>query len=254
VPPGTVHVSLTERYIPPSSSSEFAGLFDPMSGQSLVQDRLIELSGDDGLFLFIYPTKAGGASFMNRFLDKTLSPTLRQMVAMGDLNSEVCDQIENAGTVKELRSFDELNGRFKAFCEKISTLSSSNKFQAPRMQTTYTVVHSSRRLAKIPAEILAHWWCLQEKRRIRQVLADYIANNPSRSRSFSAPHNMTGLEPAYIARHRVEEAAGGASMAYVMSVLDGVHKRAKDSSADMNAGIEVAVFVVRKSAEMLKKQ
>ena len=58
VPPGTVHVSLTpERYIPTVVVSEFAGLFDLMSGQSLVQVRLIELSGDGGLFIFIYPTK-----------------------------------------------------------------------------------------------------------------------------------------------------------------------------------------------------
>jgi hypothetical protein len=58
--PGTIHVSLTERYIPPASSSEFADLFDPMSGQSLVHDRMIELPGDNGLHIFIYSTKARG--------------------------------------------------------------------------------------------------------------------------------------------------------------------------------------------------
>jgi hypothetical protein len=50
-----------------------------------------------------------------------------------------------------------------------------------------------------------------------------------------------------------EEEDGNTSMAHVTSVLEGVQKRAKDLSEDINAGIEVAVFVVRKSAEMLKK-
>ena len=198
---------------------------------------------------------------MNRFLDKTLSPTLRQMVAMGDLNSEVCDQIENAGTVKELRSFDELNRPIQGI------LLRENQHPVEFQQvpgTTHADDLHCRPLLTTAREDPRRksWRAGGASRKSDGISAGKCSptispTTRSRSRSFSAPHNMTGLEPAYIARQAGwRKKAGGAAAWRVRheALLEGVHKRAKDSSADMNAGIEVAVFVVRKAAEMLKKK
>lgn len=228
VAPGTSHVSLVERYIPASTPHEWTSFFDTTGARSMLQDRLAELHGGGGVLLFIYPTKDGVTAFMDRFLDKTLSPKLRQMVSMGDLKSEICNQIENSSGVEEHWPYEELARGFGDFCELISSRSPlADRFQTPGTRTVYSVEHRMRRIARIPPEILANWWCTQEKSRIRKVIADSISANPSRPRSFSAPTNTTGLEPASVARLRQEEASDGASSAFVASVLDGVMERAR---------------------------
>lgn len=59
VPPGSINVSIVERYIPPTNTNEYAEMF-AFKGRSLLHDRLVELSPDNGTLLFIYPTRQGG--------------------------------------------------------------------------------------------------------------------------------------------------------------------------------------------------
>ena len=75
VPPSSINVSIVERYIPPSSSNEFVNMFDP-NGPSILIDRLVELSPNNGSLAFIYPTRTGALTFMKNYLHPILDPIL----------------------------------------------------------------------------------------------------------------------------------------------------------------------------------
>ena len=54
--PSSIHLSILERYIPPTTPREVADFFT-LSRRSYLADRLLELSSNDGSLLLIYPTK-----------------------------------------------------------------------------------------------------------------------------------------------------------------------------------------------------
>jgi hypothetical protein len=238
---------VTERYIPPTSSFEFVNLFNPSGGGSLLSDRLVELSEDSGLLIFIYPTKAGGTTFVHDYLGTILDPTLRRMMIVRELGPDLCQQIGTMQAVEDMASYEELCTRFTDFCELISSSTSSpsvsSKFQTSDTQTIYSVVHASRRIVTLPPEVWADWWCKQEKTRIRKAFADYISQNPSRARSVSGAASMA---PAARARLREEPSSDGVSMTYIIEVMEGVERAAREKAGTLTKGIEVALFAVRK--------
>ena len=92
VPPASVDVSIVERYIPPTNKNEFADMFSTR-GPSLLVDRLVELSPDNGTLFLIYPTKLGAKTFTEDYLSPLLDPILRSMVVVGGFSSQLGQEL-----------------------------------------------------------------------------------------------------------------------------------------------------------------
>jgi hypothetical protein len=246
VPPSSVHISVTERYIPPTSSSEFADLFDPMSGRSFISDRLTELADDGGVLIFIYPTKQGGRTFLKDYLGVVLDPLLRRMMIVNDLTMNVCQDIGTMQAVEKMPTFEELNARLRAFCEQLSSPSDQTSFiplSLSNKSIKYSVVESSRKLVNPSPEVWTEWWCGQEKLRIRKILESYIRLNPGRGRSSSGLDNIPISSRA---RLRDVSLSDGSTMSYVIDIVQGLKKGAEEKSHLHKDPIEVGLFVIRK--------
>jgi hypothetical protein len=87
VPPGSINISVVERYIPPTNTNEYGEMF-ALKGHSLLYDRLSELSMDNGILFFVYPTKTGAKTFMQHYLGPIIEPLLRTVTVVHDLHSE----------------------------------------------------------------------------------------------------------------------------------------------------------------------
>jgi hypothetical protein len=246
VPPASVHMSITERYIPPTTSSEFIDLFDPRSGRSLISDRLTELSDESGLLIFIYPTKDGGRKFLKDYLGTILDPLLRRMMIVNDLSMDVCQQLGSMPAVEDLLTFEELSARLEAYCEGLNSVDGASGFPSLSSKAVkYSIVQCSRRKVQLAPKVWSEWWCGQEKPRIRRIMDDYIRLHPGRGRSSSGIDN---IPPSSRSRLREVPSADGGSMSYIIDVIEGVKKGALEKAQQQRDPIEVGLFVIRKQA------
>jgi hypothetical protein len=173
VPPGSVNVSVVERYIPPTNVNEFAEMFQ-MKGRSLLYDRLVELSTNNGLLLFIYPTRSGARTFVNRYLGPVLDPLLRSITVVHDLSSDLGKNLGQMAAVEHLAEYDTLHAELQRFCGKLSERSATLK-ASPERRPTYSLIHASREETVLERHVWASdWWIKQEKPRVREVVTKFF--------------------------------------------------------------------------------
>lgn len=119
ISPSSIDISVVERYIPPTSPTEFEELFSS-TGRSFLSDRLIELSTKHGTLLFIYPTKIGGTTFRKDYLAPILDPVLREMGTTHDLSTDLLQAIGSMPDIDQLFSFEEMQAHLQEFCRSLS--------------------------------------------------------------------------------------------------------------------------------------
>jgi hypothetical protein len=222
VPPGSVHISIVERYIPPTNTNEYGEMF-MLKGRSLLHDRLVELSPNNGMLVFIYPTRTGAKTFMRDYLGPIIDPLLRSLTVVNELPSELCSSLGRMSSVAYLDEYDSLRSQFERFCTNLGENSSRDK------KAVYTVIHASKEEAPLERSVWANdWWIKQEKPRIRETVSKYFRQMKKLPES-----EMTGT-------HLIQE------------VLDGVANRKMESSYEGSSspgpkGVEVGVFIVTKT-------
>ncbi|KAL6161333.1 hypothetical protein ACJQWK_08185 [Exserohilum turcicum] len=217
VPPGSINVSIVERYIPPTNTNEFAEMFS-FQGRSLLYDRLIELSSDNGILLFIYPTKAGAKTFMRQYLGPILDPLLRTVTVVHELHSELGRNIGQMSSVNYLDQYDHLESQVRSFCAAMS-----ERTARPDRKATYQVIHAAKEEVLLERSAWANdWWIKQEKPRVRDIVMKYF------NKSKKLP--MGEMSAATLIQH----------------VLDGVSNREYQDGAPTK-GVEVGVFIVKKT-------
>lgn len=222
VPPGSINVSIVERYIPPTNTNEYAEMF-AFKGRSLLHDRLVELSPDNGTLLFIYPTRQGGRTFMKDFLGPILDPLLRTVTVIHDLTSDLGKNLGSMASVDYLDEYDQLAAHVEKFCKTLNGNGSSRR-SINSQQATYEVIQSSREEMILERSVWADdWWIKQEKPRVREVVTKYF-------RKASRLPTNTEMTSA----HLIEE------------VLNGVSNR-EYLGEGPKKGVELGVFVIRKS-------
>jgi hypothetical protein len=235
VPPSSVNLSIIERYIPPPTPGEAKGLFTQQhNGQSLLVDRLTELSSDNGLLFLIYPTKTGARTFMNDYLGPILEPLLRSMSIINSMSSDLGTSLHKMVAVEHLIDYGELKASVEHFCRQMSanspiatttTPSSSSSRKSPMVAAQYNVMYAARHeVMPDRATWSADWWGRQEKARVRATVSRYIRQNPK---------------------------AGGdkdiVPTAIVQEILDGVEKSSRPGWKP-SKGLEVGVFIIKKTA------
>ncbi|KAF2704673.1 hypothetical protein K504DRAFT_389560 [Pleomassaria siparia CBS 279.74] len=221
VAPGSVNVSVVERYIPPTNMVEFAEMFT-VKGHSLLYDRLIELSSDDGLLLFIYPTKTGARTFMRDYLGPILDPLLRSITVVNELSADLGKSLGQMASVERLIEYPSLHTEIQRFCHKLSE--SSPSLQATDgKKSTYSILHTEKEEIVLSREAWADWWIKQEKPRVREA----VTMNFRKAKKLALE---TELMPSNL----------------IQEVLDGVMGREYEAGRPKK-GIEVGVFIIKKS-------
>jgi hypothetical protein len=191
VTPGTVDISITERYIPPASVNEFNNLTDPWHGRSLISDRLVELSEKCGLMVFIYPTAEGGRTFNRHYL-KLLDRHLRTLMVSGCMTAEDCHRIGSMQAVQNLLPFDQLKLHMQGFCDNITNLTSSSNLYSRFPTLTgrpvkYDLIHAEARTVSLSPDVWTEWWERQEKERVRRELNAAMRRIVATGASFHMP-------------------------------------------------------------------
>jgi hypothetical protein len=217
VPPGSINISIVERYIPPTNTNEFAEMFT-FQGRSLLYDRLVELSSDNGILLFIYPTKAGAKTFMRQYLGPILDPLLRTVTVVHELHSELGRDIGQMSSVNYLDDYDHLEVQVRKFCQAMS-----ERYTRADKRATYQVIHAGKEEVLLERSAWADdWWIKQEKPRVRDVIMKYF------NKSKKLP--MGEMSAATLIQH----------------VFDGVSKR-EYQDLPPTKGVEVGIFIVKKT-------
>ncbi|GME33229.1 hypothetical protein GTA08_BOTSDO10997 [Neofusicoccum parvum] len=222
VPPGSVDVSIVERYIPPTSPSEFAGLYSTSGSRSLLLDRLAELSPDHGTLLFVYPTRTGGRTFMKDYLGPVLDPILRFMHVVHDLSADLGSSLGHMAAVEHLHEFEDMKRRLGTFLHQLNSGKTSERFKLAG--SNFTIVYAKKQEARLARDVWANdWWIKQEKPRVRTAVSKY----------FRLAHKLPP-EDQVMPTNLIQE------------ILDGVASKPYELG-EPKKGVEVGVFVIRRS-------
>ena len=218
VPPSTVQVALVERYIPPSTAQEHMAFFSA-SGPSVLIDRLVELSPNGGSLMLIYPTKKGAQTFRSQHLGPLLDNLLRTMVIVNDMSSDLADNLGRMPAVSKMLDFEEMKERVNSLCQWMSRGTSS-----PSRQPEYTLVYAHAGETPLERAAWSEWFLQQETPRMKAALKSYW------QRGQKLPASTDGVIPATLLRD------------VKICIEEG-----KYEDGEPRSGIEVGVFVIRRS-------
>lgn len=175
LPPSSLHLTLLERYIPPTSRQEDEDMFSPTS--SIFLDRMFELSPNGGSLLFIYPTKTGAKDFDKQYLGPILDPLLRKLMVLYMLREDLLWGIRNMAAIDGMKEFDGLKWELQKICRRLSSKSNggSNRFSG-RPNTIFKLVHASKENIPLNDNSWREWWTQQEQLRIREAVKKHFSN------------------------------------------------------------------------------
>lgn len=226
VPPHSVHVAVVERYLPPSSAQEYKDLFSP-NRPSVLVDRLKELSPNGGSLLFIYPTKKGAMSFKTQYLGPILDPLLRQLVVVNELSADVGIFLGKLSAVAQMEDFETMKANIIKLCQAISTPSSR-----------FTLVEAGKGTAHLDRNLWTEWYIQQERARMKEVLNVYW-----RSGKRLPVNKSVGSTNRLLADKEVTSAM------LLSEILEGIKKRPYGEDNEPKTGVELGIFVIRRSLE-----
>lgn len=202
-------------------------MFDP-NGPSILVDRLVELSPNNGSLVFIYPTRQGADTFTREYLGPILEPLLRTMLVINNLSSELGTRLGTMAAAASLPDYDQLHRSMVALCSQLTQRSPTMQ-RFHDNQATFSLVHASKEEVFIDREIwLKEWWVKQEKPRIRDLMTQYAREAQKKSSNQDLDRSVTPTE-------------------LIQQLLEGVTKRPYPATQDALSGIEVSVFVIKRS-------
>ena len=227
VAPSSISVSLLERFIPSSSTKEYDDLFS-LNAPSVLVDRLVELSPRGGMLVFIYPTLQGATTFSSKYLNPLLDPLLRNMIGLYRLSADFATGVGRAAAVHQMLPYEKMLRTLSALLRQIE-----RGVTAPnRPKPKYKIVHSNPQIVPLERKQWTQWWVHQESERIRGVVTKYF------NKGLMLPHkmNVSGDIEDVTASDLIRE------------VCEGVKNRPYAEYDAAREGIEVGVFVVKRTA------
>ncbi|KAI9934295.1 hypothetical protein MW887_005369 [Aspergillus wentii] len=225
VPPHSVHISVLERYLPPSSAQEYKDFFSP-NRPSFLADRMSELSPEGGSLLLIYPTRRGAQTFKSQYLGPILDPLLRQLVVVNELSADMGRYLGKMSSVSQMEDFDTMKSNIDQLCRSLSSASSQ-----------FSVVDARKGSAGLDRKLWTEWFIHQDKARMKEVLTMYWQNGrrlPA-NKAVSTPQN-----------HMLADKEVTSAM-LLGEILDGIRRRPYGEENEPRDGVELGVFVIRRS-------
>jgi hypothetical protein len=222
VPPHSVHISVLERYLPPPSAQEYRDLFCRTRPSFLV-DRMSELSPNGGSLLFVYPTKKGASTFKSQYLGPILDPLLRQLVVVNELSADVGRYLGKLAAVSQMDDFATMKANIVALCESMSDNDSSSQFE---------IADAGRGSTHLDRSLWAEWFIQQERPRMKEILSLYWQNGRRTTKNLGSGM-MCNKEVT--------------SSGLLSEICDGIRKRRYGDDNEPRDGIELGVFVIRRT-------
>ncbi|KAJ5925713.1 hypothetical protein N7454_008352 [Penicillium verhagenii] len=222
VPPHSVHISVLERYLPPPSAQEYRDVFCHTRPSFLV-DRLSELSPNSGSLLFVYPTKKGASTFKSQYLGPILDPLLRQLVVVNGLSADVGRYLGKMSTVSQMDDFATMKANMISLCDALSSPSSQ-----------FEVADAGRSSAHLDRNLWVEWFIHQEKARMKEVLSMHWQNSrrpPVTKTSNSGMGDGKEVTSAML----------------LSEIFEGIRKRPYGEDSEPHDGVELGVFVIRRT-------
>jgi hypothetical protein len=220
VPPGSINISVVERYIPPTNTNEYGEMF-ALKGHSLLYDRLSELSINSGTLIFIYPTKTGAKTFMQQYLGPIIEPILRTVTVVHDLHSELGRSLGQMGSVNYMDEYERLETNVRSFCNKVAERTNDKRSNTEE-QCSYEIIHAAKEEMMLKRSVWADdWWIKQEKPRIRDTVTKYFRKSKKLpTGEITGPHLL-------------------------QEILEGVSTR-EYQDGPPTRGVEVGVFIIQR--------
>lgn len=185
-----------------------------------------ELSPNGGSLLFVYPTKKGASTFKSQYLGPILDPLLRQLVVVNELSADVGRYLGKLSSVSQMDDFATMKANIVALCESLSDNDSSSRFH---------VTDAGRGNTHLDRNLWAEWFIHQEKARMKEVLNLYWQNGRRSSKSTSSGGSgMLGNKEI-------------TSSGLLSEIFDGIRKRRYCEDNEPRDGIELGVFVIRRT-------
>ena len=199
-----------------------------LNGPSILVDRLVELSPNNGSLIFIYPNRAGAQRFMRDYLGPILDPILRSIAVLNGLSSDMSRTLGTMMAADQMPDHDQLSRSMYHLCAKL-TQRSSNMQRFHGNQATYSVVHTSMQHVPMNRDVWAKdWWTKQEKGKIREAMTRYAQDAQRKS-----------------SNEHVERAATPTEL--IEQLMGGVLKKPYPEGQEPSVGIEISVFVIKRS-------
>lgn len=218
VPPSSVQISVLERYIPPSSPQEGKEMFS-LSGQSVLVDRLSELSPTNGKMIFVYPTRTGASTFTGKYLSPVIEPLLRALVEVHQLSYGLAESLGSMAAVGELHGFENLKAKVTSFCRLMS-----HRISSDTQRSNFQLVHSTTAQISMDGRTWTNWYLKQEHPRFKRTLETYWGRGKRLS--------------------QVEQATAGTVL---REFIDGVTKVTSEDGERLGPEMEVGVFVIQRT-------
>ncbi|KAI7216016.1 hypothetical protein KC333_g5107 [Hortaea werneckii] len=227
VPPSSINLAVVERYIPPTNANEFSDMFNT-NGPSILVDRLVELSPSNGSLVFIYPTRTGAQTFVQEHLGPILDPLLRWICVVHGLSLDLSRSLGHMIAVDRMLEHDQLEHRIARLCALLTQRSTSiQRFHGSK--ATFSLTYSGTKEVLLTRDVWAKdWWTKQEKPRIRDIMTRYAQEAQRKSSNGHVDRPATPTE-------------------LVQQLLDGVVKREYPIGQEPERGVEVGIFVIKRS-------
>ncbi|RMZ12672.1 hypothetical protein D0862_02580 [Hortaea werneckii] len=227
VPPSSINLAVVERYIPPTNANEFSDMFNT-NGPSILVDRLVELSPSNGSLVFIYPTRTGAQTFVQEHLGPILDPLLRWICVVHGLSLDLSRSLGHMIAVDRMLEHDQLEHRIARLCALLTQRSTSiQRFHGSK--ATFSLTYSGKKEVLLTRDVWAKdWWTKQEKPRIRDIMTRYAQEAQKKSSNGHVDRPATPTE-------------------LVQQLLDGVVKREYPIGQEPQRGVEVGIFVIKRS-------
>ncbi|KAF2399436.1 hypothetical protein EJ06DRAFT_522361 [Trichodelitschia bisporula] len=239
VAPGSMNWTVIERYITPSSETEFADLFSVDSKNSFLKDRICELT-DDGVLVFMYPTKTGATTFTKSYLKPLIEPLLRQLVTTHTLPSDTAAAIDNGMNVLiPMPEFAQMATGIADLARELQTAGGG----------VLEVVYEDTDVVRLQKRDWIQWWSHQERANITAAFRKGLTTRlttvrpgPSPVHSHQWRNSVDNFREVRLPERQQEHVS---AEALTVQFIEDLNKRNYEGP-DPTDGIEVAVFVLRR--------
>ena len=165
---------------------------------------------------------------MREYLGPIIDPLLRAMCVVHGLSSDLSRNLGNMSAVERMLEHDQLEQQMSRLCATLTQRSTSmQRFHGRRAH--FSLAYAAKKEVLLSRESWAKdWWTKQEKPRVKDAVTRYTQEAQRKS-----------------SNEHVERPATPAEL--IQNLLDGVMKKQYPADHEPENGVEVSVFVIKRS-------
>jgi hypothetical protein len=146
---------------------------------------------------------------------------------VNELSAEIGRYLGKVSAVAHMDDFDTMRANIEQLC---GTLSSSS--------SRFNIVDARKGSVRLDRKLWSEWYIHQDKTRMKEVIGLYWQN----SRRLPASKSVLNTS----SYHRLEDKEVTSAM-LLSEILDGIRKRPYGEEMEPRDGIELGIFVIRRS-------